>query len=142
MKMLGTVLWPVRSASTDWIAEPSSTQKKPLAIEQRLWWRNCLRTDLVQLDSVKLRPSVREQFLRLVAVRAIALGEDGDGVLVDDGLHFGLGGGHCGGRGGAAKEAAEEGGNGCGFKTDCEEGLLEGIVWGQMVGVDLDVRFV
>ena len=85
--------------------------------------RAFVRTNLIQLNSIELGASVREHFLRLVAVGAVALGEDGDGVLVDDGLDLGLGGGHGGGRGGAAEEAAEDGGNGCGFceKVDCEE---------------------
>lgn len=71
-----------------------------------------LHTYLVQLDGEKLGAAVRQQLLRLPAVRAVRLGEDGDGVLVDDGLHFCLGGRHGGGAGGAREEVAEEGNGG------------------------------
>ena len=83
-----------------------------------VWVGVCeLRTDLVQFDGVEFRARVGEQLLGVLAVRAVGLAEDGDGVLVDDGLDFCLCGGHCGGGGaaGAAEEAADEGGNGCGF---------------------------
>ena len=73
------------------------------------------RTDLVELDDVGLCALLAEEGLCGLAVRAVGLGEDGHGVLVDDALHLCLGGGHCGRRGGAAEEAAEDGGNGCGF---------------------------
>jgi hypothetical protein len=71
--------------------------------------RGNLRTDLVQLDSVELCAAVAQQLLGLAAVWAVRLGEDGDGVLVDDGLDLGLCGGHCGGRGGAREEVTQEG---------------------------------
>jgi len=53
--------------------------------------------DLIQLNRIKLRPVLAEQLLRRLAVGTVALGEDRDGVLVDNGLHFGFGGRHAGG---------------------------------------------
>jgi hypothetical protein len=72
-----------------------------------------LRTNLIQLNRIKLCAALAQQLLRLATVRAVALAEDGDGVLVNDALDLGLGGGHGGGRGGAREVAAQEG-NGCG----------------------------
>jgi hypothetical protein len=70
-------------------------------------------TNLVQLNGVKLRARFGQQLLRGIAVWAVALGEDGDRVLVDDGLDFGLGGGHVGGRGAREERAQERYGCGC-----------------------------
>lgn len=75
-----------------------------------------VRTDLVQLNGIELRTTVAEQLLCLTAVGAVRLGEYGDGVLIDDGLHLGLCRRHCGRAGGAAEEAADEVGNGCVWK--------------------------
>jgi hypothetical protein len=71
-----------------------------------------LRTNLIQLDSIKLCAALAQQLLGLAAVWAVALAEDGDGVLVNDGLDLGLCGGHGGGRGGAREVAAQEGNGG------------------------------
>lgn len=79
-----------------------------------------VRTNLVQLDREELGSAVAQQLLGGLAVWAVALAEDGDGVLVDDGLHLGLCGGHGGGAVGATEEAREEG-YGCGWGR----GLLE-----------------
>ena len=88
MKMLGTVDWPVRSARADWIAEPSSTKRQSLLILQNYPTRTrattliaftprcealvaSVRTDLVQLNSIKLCALVAQQLLRLAAVGAV-----------------------------------------------------------------------
>jgi len=84
------------------------------------------RTNLVQLDGEEFRTAVTEQLLCLAAVGTVGLGEDGDGVLVDDGLDFGLCGGHGGGAGGAVEEAGEEG-YGCGSRGPEPVGL--GVGW-------------
>lgn len=55
-----------------------------------------IRTDLIQLNSIKLGTAIAQQLFRSFAVWAVGFGEDGDGVLVDDGLDFGFCGGHCG----------------------------------------------
>jgi len=82
--------------------------------------------NLVQLDGEEFRTAVTEQLLCLAAVGTVGLGEDGDGVLVDDGLDFGLCGGHGGGAGGAVEEAGEEG-YGCGSRGPEPVGL--GVGW-------------
>ena len=69
----------------------------------------CSHTDLVKLKDVGLCAHLAEEALSGLAVRAVGLGEDGDGVLVDDGLDLGLCSGHCGGRGGAREEVTQEG---------------------------------
>lgn len=101
MKMLGTVVWPVISPSVDWIAEPSSVARASVSPRTvpRFVERQCLviRTNLVELDGVELCAAVAQKLLGLAAVWAVRLGEDGDGVLVDDGLDLGLCGGHGGG---------------------------------------------
>jgi hypothetical protein len=71
-----------------------------------------LRTDLVQLNRIELGTALAQKLLCLAAVGAVALAEDGDGVLVNDGLDLGLCGGHGGGRGGAREVAAQEGNGG------------------------------
>ncbi|KAL6166605.1 hypothetical protein ACJQWK_07947 [Exserohilum turcicum] len=104
--------------------------------------RACARTDLVELDGVELCAALAQQLLGLAAVWAVRLGEDGDGVLVDDGLDLCLGSGHCGGRGGAREEVAQEGNFGgwerclsmSGLAMQCACGRdvredLEGSVW-------------
>lgn len=63
---------------------------------------------MVQLNGEELCATLAQELLCLAAVRAVGLAEDGDGVLIDDGLDFGLGGRHGGGAGGAVKEAREE----------------------------------
>jgi hypothetical protein len=73
---------------------------------------SCIRTNLIQLNRIKLCAALAQKLLCLAAVRAVALAEDGDGVLVNDGLNLGLGGGHGGGRGGAREVAAQEGNGG------------------------------
>ena len=65
------------------------------------------RTDFIQLHEKILRPFLAQQRLGRLAVRAVALAEDDDGVVVDDGLGLGLCCGHGGG-GGAGAEAAEQ----------------------------------
>lgn len=64
--------------------------------------------DLVELDGIELGAGLGEELLRGAAVRAVRLAEDGDGVLVDDALDFGLGCGHGGWRGGAREEVTQE----------------------------------
>jgi hypothetical protein len=71
-----------------------------------------LRTNLIQLNSIKLCTALAQQLLCLATVRAVALAEDGNGVLVNNGLDLGLCGGHGGGRGGAREVAAQEGNGG------------------------------
>lgn len=66
-------------------------------------------TNLIQLDGIELCAARAQQLLRLAAVRAVALAEDGDGVLVDDGLDLCFCGGHGGGAVGPREEAREEG---------------------------------
>lgn len=79
------------------------------------------RTDLVELNGVEFGALLGQKCLGLLAVRAVGFGEDGDRVLVDDGLHLGLGGGHCGGAGGAVEKAREEG-YGCGVGSPARRG--------------------
>lgn len=59
--------------------------------------RNRLHTNLIQLNGIKLSALLTQQLLRSLAVRAITLAEDGDSIIVDDLLRFGLGGGSHGG---------------------------------------------
>jgi len=68
--------------------------------------------DLIQLNGVVLCAGLAQQRLGRLAVRAVGLGEDGDGVLVDDALGLCLCGGHTCGAGGAGEEAGEEGNGG------------------------------
>jgi len=69
--------------------------------------------DLIQLNRIKLGAALTQQLLRRLAVRAVALAEHRDGVLVDDALHLGLGRRHAGwGQGPRSEQAADEGGNG------------------------------
>lgn len=49
-------------------------------------------TDLIQLDNVRLDAQLAQQGFGRLTVRTPGFGEDGDGVLVDDGLRFRLGG--------------------------------------------------
>jgi len=72
--------------------------------------RVAVHTNLVQLDGVELGALLAQQLLGGFAVRAVALAEDGDGVVVDDLLRFGLGGGNHGGRYGGAEESGCYGG--------------------------------
>ena len=130
MKMLGTVVWPVNSPSVDWMAEPSSK----VGVSSHSRHGTCgtqgqdsvyVRTNLVQLNRVELGARFGQQLLGRLAVGAVGFGEDGDGVLVDDGLDLCLCGGHGCGAVGAAEEAREEG-YGCG----CEgRGLCKFLVW-------------
>lgn len=91
----------------------SDYQLSPTA-QNRIYCVGFIHTNLVQLNGVELGTLVAQQLLCLAAVGAVRFREDGDGVLVDDGLNLGLCGGHCGWTGGAAEEAADEEGNGCG----------------------------
>jgi hypothetical protein len=75
---------------------------------------SCILTNLIQLNSIELGALLAQQLLGRTAVGAVALAEDGDWVLVDDGLDLCLGGGHGGWRVGAREEAANEG-NGVGW---------------------------
>jgi hypothetical protein len=84
--------------------------------------RGALLTNLVELDSEELCALVAQQLLCLAAVGAVALGEDGDGILVDDGLDLCLCGGHCGGTGSAREVAAQEE-NGGGVGVGVREGV-------------------
>jgi len=70
--------------------------------------------DLIELDGVILCAKFREQALGGLAVGAIALAEDGDGVFVDDALSFSFGSRHCVWAGSAREEVAQER-NGCGI---------------------------
>ncbi|KAB8343264.1 hypothetical protein FH972_022852 [Carpinus fangiana] len=75
----------------------------------------CMLVAALRLVAVSRRLTalhLAQQALRGLAVGAVALGEDGDGIVVDDALGLGLCGGHAGGAGGAREEAAEDGGNG------------------------------
>lgn len=65
------------------------------------------RTDFVQLDDIRLRARRAQGGFGGLAVGAVGLAEDGDGVVVDDLLRFGLGGRHCGWTGAAAGGAEE-----------------------------------
>jgi hypothetical protein len=67
---------------------------------------------LIQLNRIELCALLAQKLLCLAAVWAVTLAEYGDGVLVDDGLDFGLCGGHRGGGGGAREEVAQEGNRG------------------------------
>ena len=60
---------------------------------------------MIQLHNLELRPRFAQQLLRAPRVRAPALAEDHDGVLVDEGLRLGLCGRHAGG---GAEEATDE----------------------------------
>lgn len=101
------------------MAEPSSMRL--LAVVLRYTVSQLSHTDLVQLNGVELCAAVAQQLLGLATVWAVRLGEDGDGVLVDDGLDLGLCGGHCGGRGGAREEVTQEGNfGGCSGLERCE----------------------
>jgi len=74
-----------------------------------------LRTDLVQLENLVVGAELGQQLLAGFAVRAVALAEDGDAVVVDDALGLGLGGGHAcwTGWSGEGEEGSDEGRN-CG----------------------------
>lgn len=54
-------------------------------------------TNLVQLKRCEVRAEFVQQLLAGNAVGAVALGEDDNAVLVDEGLSLGLSGGHGGG---------------------------------------------
>lgn len=75
-------------------------------------------TDLVQLENLKVGAELGQELLAGLAVRAVALAEDGDAVVVDDVLGLGLCGGHAcwTGWSGEGKEGSDEGrycGGGC-----------------------------
>jgi len=65
--------------------------------------------NLIQFDGIELGALLAQQLFGCAAEGTVGLGEDSDGVLVNDGLDFGFGGGHCGWAGGASEEVAEEG---------------------------------
>lgn len=71
-----------------------------------------LHTDLVKLDNEGFDAQLAQELLGSLAVRAVTLGEDGDGVLVDDRLSLGLCSRHGAGAWGAVEEACEEGNGG------------------------------
>ena len=48
------------------------------------------RTDLVQLENLKVGAEFGQQLLGRLAVRAVALAEDGDAVVVNDALGLAL----------------------------------------------------
>lgn len=50
------------------------------------------RTDLIQLDEERFRTHGAQRRFGRFAVWAVGFAEDGDGVVVDDLLRFGLGG--------------------------------------------------
>lgn len=107
MKMLGTLRWLVISWRASWIAAPSSARHRlaPRSLQSRER-RSDKHTDLVELEGVVLGAERREELLGGLAVRAVGLGEDGDGIVVDDVLGLGLCGGHGCGTRGSSKEAA------------------------------------
>jgi len=66
---------------------------------------NCAAiVDLIQLNDVRLDAHLAQQGLGRLAIRAIRLGEDSDGVVVDDILRFGLCGHDGVWAGGACRE--------------------------------------
>lgn len=70
-------------------------------------------TILVQLEELKVRTQILQQLLAGVAVRAVRLGENNNGIVVDEGLGTILSGGHDGGcRGGEGAEETLEKRNG------------------------------
>lgn len=87
MKMLGTVRWPVRSARTDWIADPSSIIprgffcQRPGCLDV---WREVWKkrgedgiTDLVQFKQLEFDAHVAQSGFRGRAVGAVGFAEDG-----------------------------------------------------------------
>lgn len=54
-------------------------------------------TNLIQFNGSELSIKAAEKTLAGSAVRAVRLGEDNDGVLVNEALGLSLCGGHCGG---------------------------------------------
>ena len=83
---------------------------------------------MIQLKHLVLCADAAQQLLGRLAVGAVALAEDGDGVVVDDALGLGLCGGHGAGAWGAVEEAGEEGNFGGVF------GLLVGVLVGGWCG--------
>ena len=70
------------------------------------------RTDEIQFQHLEFGARFAEKLLRGLAVRTVGFGEDGDGVVVDDLLGFGLGGGHAVRAHGARGEEFAKEGNG------------------------------
>jgi len=64
----------------------------------------CSVLDLIELDGVEVGTQLRQQLLGCPTVWAVRLAKDGDGIVVDDALSFGL----CGGHGCWALDAMEE----------------------------------
>jgi len=62
--------------------------------------------DLVELDGVVLGAHLAQQRLGGLAVRAVGLAEDSDGIVVNDALSLGLCRGHGGGVGSCGEETA------------------------------------
>ena len=89
MKMFGTERWFVISWSASWIAEPSSVAYISTNRHHK-FHRERLLTNLVELDDVWLDAHLAQRGLGGLAVWAVALGEDGDGIVVDDALCLGL----------------------------------------------------
>ena len=71
-----------------------------MAICKAAGWLRAVLTILVELENGVLGVQVPQQLLGGVAVRAVRLGEDNDGIVVNQLLCTGGGGGHGGGRGG------------------------------------------
>lgn len=71
-------------------------------------------TNLVKLERSEVGTVLLQQLLGGSTVGAVALGEDDNAVLVDEGLSLGLSGGHGGGRwsGEGAEETLEDERNG------------------------------
>ena len=85
--------------------------------------RGCLlRTNLVEVHDERVDAGIAQQRLGGAAVRAVGLGEDDDGVAVDDPLHLRFGG-HGGARTGGA--GAKEAGAGSEGQLGDEEGSIE-----------------
>lgn len=104
MYVLGTLRWPEICCRASWTVSPSP------AIDQTVSMLCCVSkvggptaevkgilTLFVHLVDLVLCAEAIESLLGGAAVRAITLGEDHDGVLVDQRLDFGLCGFHCGG---------------------------------------------
>jgi hypothetical protein len=67
---------------------------------------------LVKLNDIRLDAQLAQKLLRSIAVRAVALGENSDGILVNDALRLGLCCRHGAGAWSAMEESCEEGNGG------------------------------